>query len=175
MSCHSNHQPCHTWQHNSDWTAARCLWSVAHAHVITCTHACTHTLGNGKERLFCGGHYARTSVMEVWQSDRNKGWISITLRTQRKTEGINPVDTSEGLLCKNMFKTHTHTQKAKLNLQILTWVWRFSWMLLSHSLQWLLFWLLSWCPETSDGAACAEQSTCEKTTIQLSAALNVGS
>lgn len=67
-------------------------------------------------------------------------------------------NTLPGLKKQNKTKKNTR----KLNLQLPTWVWPLSWMLLSPMPPSLLFLSPSWCPETSAGATCAEQSTCEE-------------
>lgn len=91
VSCHSNRQPCHTLQHNRDRTAARRLWSGAHAygirsgrghtHLHTRTHIQhTHTCtleAIVKRDSFQKSHSARTSLKGDWQSSmhRKKGRI----------------------------------------------------------------------------------------------------
>lgn len=81
-SCHSNHQPRHTKQHECDWTAGRRLWSglmhtkSGQAVVMALTR--THTLGeNMHKRLklqkkktwfLSKAHTTRTIVKEDWQA-----------------------------------------------------------------------------------------------------------
>lgn len=175
-SCHSNHQPRHTKQHECDWTAGRRLWSglmhtkSGQAVVMALTR--THTLGeNMHKRLklqkkktwfLSKAHTTRTIVKEDWQASMHMKKEGIMELNGKENGCGKPTQYFRGTTASKSFLG----KKKKKDLQLLIWAWPLSWTPPSLVPPSVPFWLLSWCPKTSTGATCKEQSTCETRTTK---------